>query len=189
MTMESRCKVHLPVQQCLFVSLYGQLFDPLSYTESCCMRKSTAAVVVDVCPSKNSNACTSRGRASCWQSCAREARCSGRHWRSVISGMKLELGQSGHMVIGILASCTQVSPPGMHMLHLCFADDIRTPESDPNLVGTDFPKASEDQIAAAEAMIDKLSMGESAYVGMLQNPMLQRHYQVCIRAVRRYSGV
>ncbi|CAL8470635.1 g10177 [Coccomyxa elongata] len=72
----------------------------------------------------------------------------------------------------------QVSPPGMHMLHLCFADDIRTPESDPNLVGTDFPKASEDQIAAAEAMIEKLSMGESAYVGMFQNPMLQRHYQV-----------
>ncbi|EIE22641.1 ATP-dependent DNA helicase ii [Coccomyxa subellipsoidea C-169] len=72
----------------------------------------------------------------------------------------------------------QVAPPGMHMLHLCFADDIRTPESDPNLVGTSFPEASEDQIAAAEAMIDKLSMGDSAYVGMFQNPMLQRHYQV-----------
>lgn len=72
----------------------------------------------------------------------------------------------------------QVSPPGMHMLHLCFADDIRSPESDPNLVGTFFPVANEHQIAAAEAMIDKLSMGEDAYVGMFQNPMLQRHYQV-----------
>ncbi len=65
----------------------------------------------------------------------------------------------------------------MHMLHLCFADDIREPESDANLVGTNFSEASEDQIAAAEDMIDKLSMGESAYVGMFQNPMLQRHYQ------------
>ncbi len=78
----------------------------------------------------------------------------------------------------------QVAPPGMHMLHLCFADDIRTPESDPNLVGTSFPEASEDQIAAAEAMIDKLSMGDSAYVGMFQNPMLQRHYQVWHRSCR-----
>lgn len=66
----------------------------------------------------------------------------------------------------------------MHMLHLCFTDDIRAPESDPNLVGTSFPVANGDQVAAAEAMIDKLSMGESAYVGMFQNPMLQRHYQV-----------
>lgn len=63
------------------------------------------------------------------------------------------------------------------MLHLCFADDIRNPESDSNLVGTVFPAADERQIAAAEAMVEKLSMGDSAYVGMFQNPMLQRHYQ------------
>jgi hypothetical protein len=72
----------------------------------------------------------------------------------------------------------QVSPPGMHMLHLCFADDIRNPECEPSLVGTEFQVANEKQITAAEAMIDKLSLGESAYVGMFQNPMLQRHYQV-----------
>lgn len=72
----------------------------------------------------------------------------------------------------------QVSPPGMHMLHLCFADDIRNPESDPNLVGTAFAEADEQQVAAAEAMVEKLSMGDNAYVGMFQNPMLQRHYQV-----------
>lgn len=89
-----------------------------------------------------------------------------------------ELGIGKLFPEGSEQCCAQVSPPGMHMLHLCFADDIRNPESDPNLVGTSFPVANDDQIAAAEAMIDKLSMGESAYVGMFQNPMLQRHYQV-----------
>jgi hypothetical protein len=58
----------------------------------------------------------------------------------------------------------QLSPPGMHMLHLCFTDDIRTPEVDKNLVGTSFPEPSQD-----------------GYVGMYENPLLQRYYQVCGR--------
>ena len=68
----------------------------------------------------------------------------------------------------------------MHMLHLCFADDIREPERDPAFVGDPpYPVASEEQIGAAEALIDALKMSrEESYVGMFSNPMLQRHYQV-----------
>ena len=73
-------------------------------------------------------------------------------------------------------ACLQLSPPGMHMLHLCFADDIRTPEVDKNLVGIAFPEPSEDQIAKAEALVEKL-MIQDGYVGMYENPLLQRHYQ------------
>jgi hypothetical protein len=74
--------------------------------------------------------------------------------------------------------CAQVSPPGMHMLHLCYADDIREPERDPAFVGPGpHPVASEEQIAAAGAMLDKLQLGPETFPGMFANPMLQRHYQ------------
>ena len=74
----------------------------------------------------------------------------------------------------------QLSPPGMHMLHLCFADDIRTPEVDKNLVGTSFPEPSKDQVREAERLVEKLTI-QDGYVGMYENPLLQRHYQVCER--------
>ena len=64
----------------------------------------------------------------------------------------------------------------MHMLHLCFADDIRTPEVDKNLVGTSFPEPSTEQIEKAEELVEKL-MIQDGYVGMYENPLLQRHYQ------------
>ena len=65
----------------------------------------------------------------------------------------------------------------MHMLHLCFADDIRAPEADPSLVGPGpHPVADEEAIAAAEAVVEKLHLG-GAFVGMFENPVLQRHYQ------------
>ena len=72
----------------------------------------------------------------------------------------------------------QLSPPGMHMLHLCFADDIRTPEVDKNLVGTSFPEPSKEQVREAERLVEKLTI-QDGYVGMYENPLLQRHYQVC----------
>ena len=76
------------------------------------------------------------------------------------------------------AACAQVAPPGMHMLHLCYNDDIRAPEADPSLVGPGpHPVADEAAIAAAEAVVEKLYLGDDAYVGMFKNPMLQRHYQ------------
>ena len=76
-----------------------------------------------------------------------------------------------------MCCAAQLSPPGMHMLHLCFADDIRTPEVDKNLVGKDFPEPSAAQVKEAEKLVEKLTM-EDSYVGMYENPLLQRHYQV-----------
>lgn len=64
----------------------------------------------------------------------------------------------------------------MHMLHLCFADDIRAPEVDKNLVGTAFPEPSQEQTERAEELVEKLTM-QDGYVGMYENPLLQRHYQ------------
>ncbi len=63
------------------------------------------------------------------------------------------------------------------MLHLCFADDIRTPEVDKNLVGTAFPEPSKEQVDRAEELVEKLTI-QDGYVGMYENPLLQRHYQV-----------
>ena len=62
------------------------------------------------------------------------------------------------------------------MLHLCFADDIRTPEVDKNLVGISFPEPSKEQIEKAEELVEKLTI-QDGYVGMHENPLLQRHYQ------------
>ena len=84
--------------------------------------------------------------------------------------LTLGIRVSNHCVV-------QLSPPGMHMLHLCFADDIRTPEIDKNLVGTDFPEPSAAQVQEAEKLVERLTM-EDSFVGMYENPLLQRHYQV-----------
>jgi hypothetical protein len=81
----------------------------------------------------------------------------------------------------------QLSPPGMHMLHLCFADDIRKPEVDKNLVGTSFPKPSSRQVGEAERLVEKLTI-QDGYVGMYENPLLQRHYQVCGRDGPSYEA-
>lgn len=78
----------------------------------------------------------------------------------------------------------QLSPPGMHMLHLCFADDIRWPEVDKNLVGTAFAEPDEDQVAEAEKLVEKLTI-QDGYVGMYGNPLLQRHYQASLQRVCR----
>lgn len=75
----------------------------------------------------------------------------------------------------------------MHMLHLCFADDIRTPEVDKNLVGTDFPEPSAAQVQEAEKLVEKLTM-EDSYVGMYENPLLQRHYQVSRKPKMNRAG-
>ena len=64
------------------------------------------------------------------------------------------------------------------MLHLCFADDIRNAEVDKNLVGTSFPEPTKEQVREAERLVEKLTI-QDGYVGMYENPLLQRHYQVC----------
>ena len=64
------------------------------------------------------------------------------------------------------------------MVQLPFLDDIRTPETDPSWVGEGHPTPDKDAVDAASDMIAALSLPDF-FSGMLPNPSLQRHYQVC----------
>lgn len=71
----------------------------------------------------------------------------------------------------------QVQPPGMNIIYLPFADDIRAPEKDGSFMGTDSHQpAGEEQIDAAEKLLNKLHL-QDFQPGMVPNPHLQRHYQ------------
>lgn len=78
----------------------------------------------------------------------------------------------------------QVEPPGMHVIYLPYADDVRYPEE--NLFAKGKPKkgesesprphfCSEDQLAEASAVVDALYL-EDFEVGSVQNPALQVSY-------------
>mmetsp|Transcript_27451 Transcript_27451/g.35435 ORF Transcript_27451/g.35435 Transcript_27451/m.35435 type:complete len:621 (-) Transcript_27451:82-1944(-) len=67
---------------------------------------------------------------------------------------------------------TQWMPPGMHVIFLPFADDIRDIK-----MPTVPPKAEADQVVAAEAVVRALEMANFA-PGDLENPSLQKHYAV-----------
>ena len=73
--------------------------------------------------------------------------------------------------------CLQEQPPGMHMIHLPFADDIRRPERDFGFVGPTQIFADEPAIEAATAMIGALSHPDYQ-VGTVPNPALQRFFEV-----------
>jgi hypothetical protein len=77
-----------------------------------------------------------------------------------------------------LCSLMQIDPPGLYMVQLPFLDDIRNPETDPNWVGEGHPTPDKDAVDAAADMIAALSLPDF-FSGMLPNPSLQRHYQVC----------
>lgn len=70
----------------------------------------------------------------------------------------------------------QIEPPGINMIYLPYADDIRTPELDPSFVGAECVRASEDQIELAEAMLAKLILRSFSCYD-IPNPGLQRHFQ------------
>ena len=72
----------------------------------------------------------------------------------------------------------QVSPPGMNLIYLPFADDIRSPETDTGFLGPEpYPEPDEEQLATAGKLLKKLHLHEFQ-PGMVPNPHLQRHYQV-----------
>eukprot|EP00879_Flechtneria_rotunda_P001876 GHRR01002047.1.p1 GENE.GHRR01002047.1~~GHRR01002047.1.p1 ORF type:complete len:433 (+),score=166.08 GHRR01002047.1:1761-3059(+) len=82
----------------------------------------------------------------------------------------------------------QVTPNGFHMIILPWCDDLRSPESDPANLAKAMqdgppPRASEEQIAAAEALINAISL-DNADEGVafssvdIPNPHLQRHFEV-----------
>ena len=77
-----------------------------------------------------------------------------------------------------MLSQLQIDPPGLYMVQLPFLDDIRTPETDPSWVGEGHPTPEQEAVDAAAEMISALSLPDF-FSGMLPNPSLQRHYQVC----------
>jgi len=71
----------------------------------------------------------------------------------------------------------QIDPPGMWVVFLPFADDMRFPEEIPRKKGEEVCFSSEDQVAKARELIGALKLEgdwDSTYVS---NPSLQRHYE------------
>ncbi|XVF18574.1 hypothetical protein REPUB_Repub11eG0034600 [Reevesia pubescens] len=71
----------------------------------------------------------------------------------------------------------QMEPPGMHMIYLPYSDDIRDAEEIFPDTEDDAPRADEDQIKKAAALIKRIDMKDFS-VCQFANPALQRHYAV-----------
>lgn len=71
----------------------------------------------------------------------------------------------------------QVEPPGMHMIYLPYSDDIRHIEELHADVGNATPRATDDQISKAKALMKRVDLKEFS-VCQFSNPALQRHYAV-----------
>ncbi|TYI96183.1 hypothetical protein E1A91_D01G053400v1 [Gossypium mustelinum] len=77
----------------------------------------------------------------------------------------------------ITSAGAQMEPPGMHMIYLPYADDIRDDEEIFPDTEEDAPRADEDQIQKAAALIKRIYVKDfSAF--QFANPALQRHYAV-----------
>ncbi|GMH40380.1 hypothetical protein BSKO_08284 [Bryopsis sp. KO-2023] len=72
----------------------------------------------------------------------------------------------------------QVEPPGFYLIVLPYSDDLRHPDSDPSIVGTDIPKANAEQIQLAERITSHLTLSSEFSTVDVPNPQMQRHYQV-----------
>ncbi|GKV37100.1 hypothetical protein SLEP1_g45165 [Rubroshorea leprosula] len=71
----------------------------------------------------------------------------------------------------------QVEPPGMHMIYLPYSDDIRdTEEFDLDTTGV-VPRANDDQIKKAAALMKRIDL-KGFSVCQFSNPSLQKHYAV-----------
>lgn len=76
----------------------------------------------------------------------------------------------------IITAGGQVEPPGMNMLYLPYADDIRHVEElhpDPDIA----PRATDDQVKKAAALMKRIDLKDFS-VCQFANPALQRHYAV-----------
>ena len=89
----------------------------------------------------------------------------------------------GYLDVKLTTLRSQIEPPGMNLIHLPFADDLRSPENDPSFVGEGHKYANADQVKAAETVIDALTLNDFS-VGQMPNPVLQRHYEVLSPGLR-----
>ncbi|CAN8312346.1 unnamed protein product [Cochlearia groenlandica] len=69
----------------------------------------------------------------------------------------------------------QVEPPGMNMIYLPYSNDIRDIEEVHTKPGIAAPRASDDQLKKASALMRRLELKDFS-VCQFANPSLQRHY-------------
>mmetsp|Transcript_33489 Transcript_33489/g.72324 ORF Transcript_33489/g.72324 Transcript_33489/m.72324 type:complete len:594 (-) Transcript_33489:1080-2861(-) len=72
----------------------------------------------------------------------------------------------------------QVEPPGMWVIFLPYADDMRYPELLFRTKKDHVSKASSDQVDKALALVRALQLPEDFECDQVPNPSLQRHYEV-----------
>ncbi|KAJ4760477.1 ATP-dependent DNA helicase 2 subunit KU70 [Rhynchospora pubera] len=75
----------------------------------------------------------------------------------------------------VTTSSGQVEPPGMYMIYLPYSDDIRSVEEIHTASDGVAPRATEDQIKSASALIKRIDLKDFS-VCQFANPALQRHY-------------
>ncbi|XP_062170512.1 ATP-dependent DNA helicase 2 subunit KU70 [Alnus glutinosa] len=71
----------------------------------------------------------------------------------------------------------QIEPPGMHMINLPYCEDIRHVEELYSDSSGATPKATDDQIKKATALMKRIDLKDFS-VCQFSNPALQRHYAV-----------
>lgn len=71
----------------------------------------------------------------------------------------------------------QVEPPGMNMIYLPYSNDIRDIEELHSKPGVAAPRASDDQLKKASALMRRLELKDFS-VCQFANPSLQRHYAI-----------
>ncbi|KAI3989530.1 hypothetical protein MKX01_035292 [Papaver californicum] len=71
----------------------------------------------------------------------------------------------------------QVEPPGMHMIYLPYSDDIRNIEEQFMDANSVTPRATDDQIKKAAALVKRVDLKDFS-VCQFANPALQRHYAI-----------
>jgi ATP-dependent DNA helicase 2 subunit 1 len=76
-----------------------------------------------------------------------------------------------------LADGLQLEPPGMHLIYLPYADDIRPTEKYHICSEASVPRASKEQVEAAAAFINKMKL-DSWSVFDISDPAMQRHYAI-----------
>ncbi|KAB2600363.1 hypothetical protein D8674_010634 [Pyrus ussuriensis x Pyrus communis] len=77
----------------------------------------------------------------------------------------------------IISAGGQVEPPGMHMIYLPYSEDIRNTEELHTASNDAPPRANDDQIRKAAALIKRFDLKDFS-VFQFANPALQRHYAV-----------
>eukprot|EP00775_Hariotina_reticulata_P004952 gene4952-5193_t len=99
-------------------------------------------------------------------------------------GIELGIQKAEHLRQAKREAMQEV-PPGFHLITLPFKDNLRAPEREAALgdrvKGTQgLPRATEDQVAAAEALVKAISLGEEEPFSTadIANPHLARHFEV-----------